>query len=199
MPNPERPFSFGHNEINTIILAHSFTGEDLPEDMNGYIRAKEVLEEQHQRVRFTVPPEVSTRIVSEGGDSFSINTLDTLARLSIQTGDYDTAMATSNQLYFLGDIDYQDGLGGGAIFTKSLETHRLFAERVEERFGGQNMYLRTAGKHLFVESTAAHSRGDFVTEQMHLRGIIHSLALDGTFGPDVKKRVDPYAILTQKK
>lgn len=193
MTDPERSFTPQDPEFAVIGMANMFFGREFPNSRQGLNEALSALRVQHEKV---MPPTSSRtqllQIVVQKDPV--IETTEQMAAIALEDDDYESALLTANHLYAYGEADFNDSLGGEA-FRLSLSTHRLLAQRIRDKFSTQDPYLRVAGQMMFSEIEQLRSQGNKQRELELLRGIIHTVALNGTIGESAKQRFDPSALV----
>lgn len=192
----ESSFSPQDPEFAYIGMAQQFTGQNYPNNESGLEQARAALEVQHQS---TLPPIIDKmqayELIKEGA---VIDMTEQMAALAIRDGDYDAALLTTNHLFFYGDIDFQDSMGGRA-FNHSLNLHRALAEKIQIEFGARDQFLRFLQRSVFSDAEQLRRQGSYDRELQILRGFVHMVALDGTLGSEARKRFDPHAVAAFSK
>ena len=190
---PERSFSPQDPEFAFIGMAQMFTGEDYPNNPRGLSAAKAVLVAQHERIMPPAPTRAKLQQLIAQKDPV-IEVTEQMAALALGTDDYETALTAANFLHAFGDIDYKDSLGG-EVFELSLRTHRALTERIRDRFAARDPFLRVTGGQIFAEIEQLRRQGNSPRELELLRGIIHTVAVNGTLGEGAKQKFDPFAVV----
>lgn len=183
--HPEDP------EYAFIGLASHFTTR-LPQTVQGYIRAIAILQEQHQKI---MPKFAYDVLKQSASDSTIVDTIEQMASLSISSHDYSTALDMANYLYILGDIDQNENLGNHA-FEKSFAFHKTFGDIILHEYSSTDPYLQFAGAAIMTDITKYEEIGNDQEALNLLRGLIHTVALNGTLGKDAKSFIDPMAIVS---
>lgn len=192
----EHRFSSQDPEFALLGMAQMLTGVDYPNNPVGVGAAEAMLKAQHAIVMPPVRSRATLLHLVAQRDPI-IQMSEHKATLSLEADDYETALQAANHLHAYGDIDYKDSLGG-EVFDLSLRTHRTFAEKIRGRFSANDPYLRFAGRQIFMEIEELRRLGNQPQELILLRGIVHTVALNGTLGEKAKRQFDPYALVEIK-
>lgn len=180
-------------ELAIIGMAHAFLGIDFSNDRPGLQLALAALEEQHARVQPPVPDQLRiTEVVVERNPVIRVS--EQMAAIGIESEDYELAIGATNNLFAFGEADYQDSLGGEA-FGLSLNAHLDLARHIVEKFSEVDPFLRVAGRRVFEEASTDCEQGDSHKGLGVLRGLIHTVALNGTLGEAAKSKFDPYSVV----
>jgi hypothetical protein len=180
-------------EFAVIGMAEAFSGADFPNDRQGLHLALIALQEQHDKVQPPVPDLLKiTEVVIERDPIIKLS--EQMAAMGTESEDYELALAATNNLFAFGEADYQDSLGGDA-FGLSVRAHRDLARHIVEKYSATDPYLRVAGLQVLDEALADLDHGDAHRGLKVIRGLIHTVALNGTLGEAAKAKFDPYALL----
>lgn len=197
MMNPERPFSSGQPEFAVIGVARMLTKIEFPNNRLGYATAIALLKEQHDR---TQPP-TATRLQLQqlvAQEDLVIQMTEQFSAIALDDEDWQFALMGANHLHAYGDIDLKDSLGGRA-FALSLQHHRALAERIRAKFTTTDRFLSGVGAPMIAEIEALRTKGDTQRELELVRGLIHTVALNGTLGEEAKRQFDPFAVFNIEK
>lgn len=145
---------------------------------DGYQAAVAFLNNHQRTLRGMLPGDgLRNFIVERGGIS---NIAGSFAK-SLRDGDPIHAFYLLNPIYFCGEADRMDGLGGMAE-TVSLLAHRAFQAMLFERFARIDPILIRNATALSQALQVVRGVGGMTDEIMASRVVIHSIALNGTLG-----------------
>lgn len=177
-----------------ILASGVFPHEDFGDDI------EKIIQRFRERSQELMPPGSedlnSFRDMIATGGGLIATIPEQVASDALYNGDYHKALEVGNHVYFFGELAYQDQLNI-LIFLNSVSFHREFANRLREKFGDQDLYLKVTGPIAFRVMEEARETKNFHRELQIARGTIHSVALNGTLGRDAKRAVDPLAIVSQ--
>jgi len=180
------------NRMAVLGMANMFFGRRFPNDDAGYEAAVLALYEQHVKIQPRVPDQLRiTEVVIEENPLivFSEDMIDA----GLDDSDYEVVMTAANYLFVFGEADYNDSLGGRA-FQASWGAHSKIAAHIREKFGDSDPYMLGGGERMITE-IAEMERVDTHRGLQLARGLIHTVAFNGTLGPEARQQFDPYAVL----
>lgn len=159
-----------------------------------------IVQRFRERSQELMPPEsvdlTTHRKIASHGAGVMITVIENVASDALYERDYHKALEVGNHLYFYGELAYQDNLQSLA-YIQAVGFHSEFAHKVLKEFGDRDSYLQRSGEIAFKELEVARVSKDHHRELEIARGIVHSVALNGTLGDKAKRAVDPLAIVSQ--
>jgi hypothetical protein len=181
--------------LTVIEIGRAFLGKPL--QLQDFSLALEELQKQHEKVLPTVPEGKSMQWVLFHRPEL-IDQAEEMARKAIGRGEVARGLQIANHLYAYSEVALQDSYPSRA-FEHSLNVHRQLSGYILEKHSGTDQQRSLDAIRLLASINEAREKQDFYTELATHRTFIHSSALGGHLGQEIREYFDPTALIPLDK